>query len=171
MAKNLFKLMAYKDEYEVARLFTDGEFKQRLAAAFEGDLKLKFHMAPPLFARRDERTGELKKATFGGWYFMPAMKLIASLRFLRGTAFDVFGKTAERREERKLIGDYEELCRELIARLDADNHALAVSLASLPEKIRGFGHVKAASLAKAREEWAKGLEAWRNPPARRQAAD
>ena len=90
---------------------------------------------------------------------------------MRGTALDLFGKTAERREERQLIGDYEKLCRELIARLDSDNHALAVSLASLPEKIRGFGHVKAASLAKAREEWTKGLEAWRNPPARRQAAE
>jgi indolepyruvate ferredoxin oxidoreductase len=170
VAKYLFKLMAYKDEYEVARLYTDGAFVEKLNAAFEGDLKLEFHMAPPLFARRDAATGQLKKMRFGGWMFT-AFKILASLRGLRGGALDPFGRTAERREERALIAEYEELIAELTKTLDSDNHALAVSLASLPEKIRGFGHVKAANLAKARAEWKSGLESWRRPRARRQAAE
>ncbi len=170
VAKYLFKLMAYKDEYEVARLYTDGAFKQKLEAAFEGDLKLEFHMAPPLFAKRDATTGHLMKMRFGGW-MMTALKALAALRGLRGTALDVFGYSAERREERALIGEYEAMVRELVKSLDADNHRFAVSLASLPEKIRGYGHVKSASLAKVRPEWESGLESWRHPEKPRQAAE
>ena len=170
VARYALKLMAYKDEYEVARLYTDGSFQRQVAEAFEGDLRFEFHMAPPLLGRRDPATGQLKKTTFGPW-MMRAFRALAALRGVRGTAFDVFGRTAERKEERALIADYEALCREVIAGLDADNHALAVALASLPDKIRGYGHVKADSVAKARAEWIRLLQAWRDPPARRQAAE
>jgi indolepyruvate ferredoxin oxidoreductase len=170
VAKLLFKLMAYKDEYEVARLYTDGDFQRRLEIAFEGDLKLEFHMAPPIFARRDPTTNQLKKMRFGGW-MMNALKILATLRGLRGTALDIFGYSAERREERALIGEYEALVRELMTTLDGSNHSLAVSLAALPEKIRGYGHVKAASLERTRAEWRDGLAAWRHPEPTRHAAE
>ena len=170
VAKNLFKLMAYKDEYEVARLYVDGAFQRKLEATFEGDLKLEFHLAPPLFAKRDPSTGHLKKMRFGAW-MMTAFKALASLRGLRGTALDPFGRTQERREERALIGEYEALIREIMSSLGADNHAQAVALASLPEKIRGFGHVKTANLAKTRADWSAGVEAWRSPQTHRQAAE
>jgi len=170
VAKYLFKLMAYKDEYEVARLYSDGAFKARLEAAFEGDLKLTYHLAPPFFASRDPRTGRLLKTTYGSW-FGKAFPLLVKLRGLRGTAFDPFGRSEERREERALIRDYEALCREMIAGLSPDNHALALALAQLPEKMRGFGHVKSASVAATRGEWAKLLEDWRHPSALTKAAE
>jgi indolepyruvate ferredoxin oxidoreductase len=169
-AKYFFKLMAYKDEYEVARLYTDGSFQRQVAEAFEGDLKFEFHLAPPRFARKDPVTGQAKKMTFGPW-MMTAFRALAALRVLRGTSLDIFGRTPERREERALIGDYEALARDVIAGLNADNHALGLALLSLPEKIRGYGHVKAESLVKVRAEQARLLEAWRRPPARRQAAE
>ena len=150
VARYLFKLMAYKDEYEVARLYTDGSFRDQVARTFEGDLRFEFHLAPPLLARKDAVTGEAKKMRFGPW-MMQGFRALAALRGLRGTRFDIFGYTAERREERALIGEYEALCRELIATLTSDNHPLAVSLASLPEKIRGYGHVKMRNLAETRE--------------------
>jgi indolepyruvate ferredoxin oxidoreductase len=170
VARYLFKLMAYKDEYEVARLYTDGTFRDQVARTFEGDLRFEFHLAPPLLARKDPVTGQAKKMAFGPW-MMQGFRALAALRFLRGGKLDIFGYSAERREERALIGEYEALCRELIATLTTDNHALAVSLASLPEKIRGYGHVKLGNLAKTREEWARLIEAWRAPPTRRQAAE
>ena len=170
VANNLFKLMAYKDEYEVARLYTDGSFQKQLEASFEGDLKLEFHLAPPLFARRDPTTGHLKKMRFGPW-LMNVFRPLAALKVLRGTALDIFGRTPERRDERALIGEYEDLCRELVGALTSNNHAAAVALASLPEKIRGFGHVKEASVKKTRAEWESGLAAWRKPEAKRQAAE
>jgi len=170
VANNLFKLMAYKDEYEVARLYTDGSFQKQLEASFEGDLKLEFHLAPPLFARRDPTTGHLKKMRFGPW-LMNVFRPLAALKVLRGTALDIFGRTHERRDERALIGEYEDLCRELVGALTSNNHAAAVALASLPEKIRGFGHVKEASVKKTRAEWESGLAAWRKPEAKRQAAE
>jgi indolepyruvate ferredoxin oxidoreductase len=170
VARYFFKLMAYKDEYEVARLYTDGSFQRQVAAAFEGDLKFEFHLAPPLFARKDPVTGEARKMRFGAW-MMSGFKALAALKGLRGGMFDVFGHTAERREERALIGEYEALCRELIAGLTNENHALAISLAALPEKIRGYGHVKTRALAATREEWSRLLRAWREPPALRQAAE
>jgi indolepyruvate ferredoxin oxidoreductase len=132
--------MAYKDEYEVARLYTDGRFVEQLKSQFEGDVKLKFNLAPPLFAKKDAK-GQLVKAEFGAWMF-GAFKLLARLKGLRGGAFDLFGYTAERRMERALIGEYRGMIEGVLRSLDAANHATAVELASLPEQIRGFGHVK-----------------------------
>jgi indolepyruvate ferredoxin oxidoreductase len=152
VARNLFALMAYKDEYEVARLYSDGAFLKKLQRQFDGDFTLEYHLAPPLLAQRDPATGEPKKRAFGPW-MGKMFKLLARLRPLRGTALDIFGYTAERRMERRLIADYEALLHELAASLTPDNHALAVEIASLPAKIRGFGHVKAknAETAKACE--------------------
>ncbi|MDJ1158334.1 indolepyruvate ferredoxin oxidoreductase family protein [Chelatococcus sp. SYSU_G07232] len=151
VARYLFKLMAYKDEYEVARLYTDGSFQRQLRATFEGkDLRLEFHLAPPILGRRDAQ-GNPRKTTFGP-RMLTAFRLLAKLRFLRGTALDPFGRTEERRMERRLIADYEALLEEILGKLDADNHALAVALAAIPEKIRGFGHVKLRHLDKAKRE-------------------
>ena len=170
VARNLFKLMALKDEYEVARLYADGAFADELRRAFDGDLKLTFHLAPPLLARKDRVTGEAKKMSFGPW-MMKAFRILAAMRGLRGTPLDVFGYAAERRAERALIEDYEALCRDLAAGLTPDNFATALALAALPEKIRGFGHVKARAMAAASAERRRLMEDWRAPPARRQAAE
>ena len=153
VARSYFKLLAIKDEYEVARLHSDPAFRQRIAEQFEGDWRLRFHLAPPLLTRPDPVTGRAKKIAFGPW-MLAAFRVLARLKFLRATAFDLFGMTAERRDERALIGEYEALVDELLARLNADNHALAVELASLPEEIRGYGHVKERQLAAARTKWA-----------------
>ena len=151
VARYAFKLMAYKDEYEVARLYTSGEFQRRLQQQFEGDYTLHFHLAPPLLAKKDEQ-GRLLKGEYGPWVFT-VFKLVAKLRFLRGGLFDVFGKTGERRMERRLIEEYVATIDRLLARLDAGNLGLAAEIASIPEHIRGYGHVKEAHLdkAKARE--------------------
>jgi indolepyruvate ferredoxin oxidoreductase len=140
VAKSYFKLMAYKDEYEVARLYTDGRFVEQLKSQFEGDVKLKFNLAPPLFAKKDAK-GQLMKAEFGAWMF-GAFKLLAKLKGLRGGAFDLFGYTAERKMERALIAEYRGMIEGVLRSLDASNYATAVELAALPEQIRGFGHVK-----------------------------
>jgi len=145
VARSLYKLMAYKDEYEVARLYTDGRFEKALSERFQDGWKLSFHLAPPLFAERDALTGHLKKREYGAW-MLPVFRLIASLKGLRGSAFDLFGRSAERRMERQLIADYETTLATLTAGLDADNHALAIEIASLPLTLRGFGHVKEANL-------------------------
>jgi indolepyruvate ferredoxin oxidoreductase len=158
VARYLFKLMAYKDEYEVARLYADAAFLAEVNSTFEGkDLKLRFHLAPPLLARRDKTTGLPRKMTFGPW-LMGAFRLLAPLKVLRGTRFDPFGYTRERRTERQLIADYEVLLDRLIADLKPENHAIAVSLAGIPDKIRGFGHVKMRHLAAAKAEEAALLE-------------
>jgi indolepyruvate ferredoxin oxidoreductase len=170
VARYLYKLMAYKDEYEVARLYTDGAFLRQAAKAFDGDLRFEFHLAPPLIARKDPVTGEARKMSFGPW-MMTAFGVLARMRFLRGTKLDIFGYSTERREERALIGDYEALCEELIAGLTPANHAVAVALAEIPEKIRGYGHVKARHLATARPERERLLGLWRSPPEHRQAAE
>lgn len=161
VARYLFKLMAYKDEYEVARLHTDPAFHRKLAAQFEGDFKLQLHLAPPLFARKNDK-GELLKQTYGPW-MLKAMGVLAKFKGLRGTALDPFGRTEERRTERALITQYRADIETLMAGLDADHHALALEIARLPEQIRGFGHVKARNLAavQARREhllaqWAGG---------------
>ncbi len=163
-----FKLMAVKDEYEVARLYTDGAFLRQVRSQFEGDLKFEFHLAPPILGRTDEQ-GRPMKTSFGPW-MMSLMKVLASLKGLRGTVFDVFGHTHERRTERKLIGDYESLVDEILRGLTPDNHAVAVALASIPEKIRGFGHVKERHLAAAKAEEAELLARFRSPPAPRAVA-
>jgi len=162
VAQYYFKLLAYKDEYEVARLFTNGAFVQRLNDQFEGNFKLKFHLAPPLLAKRDPGTGELIKQEFGPW-MMSLFKLLARLRFLRGTAFDIFGYSAERKLERQLIADYETTIGELLGKLTHDNHELAVAIASIPEHIRGYGHVKDEHFEKAKAEEEALLRAFRSP--------
>jgi indolepyruvate ferredoxin oxidoreductase len=151
VARYLYKLMAYKDEYEVARLYTDGAFKEKIAAMFEGDITLKFHLAPPLLAKHDKE-GHLVKQEFGPW-MMKAFGLLAKLKGLRGSALDVFGYTAERKMERALIGEYRQTVGALLGKLNADNLAQAVAIASIPEDIRGYGHVKERHLkaAKAKE--------------------
>jgi indolepyruvate ferredoxin oxidoreductase len=161
VARYLFKLMSYKDEYEVARLYTDGSFVRQVQTAFDGDsLRFEFHLAPPLLARRDKSTGLPRKMSFGPW-ILPMFRLLAKLRFLRGTPFDPFGRTLERRTERKLIGDYEAMLDEVLAALTPENHHLAVGLAAIPEKIRGFGHVKQRHLAAAKADEAALFEQFR----------
>jgi indolepyruvate ferredoxin oxidoreductase len=159
VARYLFKLMAYKDEYEVARLHSDPAFHQRISTMFEGKYKLNYHLAPPLLAPQNAR-GELLKRSYG-----PVMgavfRLLARLKGLRGTALDPFGYTAERREERALVAEYQLCITELLAGLTAANHAAAVELARLPEQIRGYGHVKARHLAALRPLWAEKMAAWR----------
>jgi indolepyruvate ferredoxin oxidoreductase len=152
VARSYFKLLAYKDEYEVARLYADPAFLAKVRANFAGDYRLRFHLAPPLIARKDPETGEARKMEFGPW-MLTAFRLLAKLKRLRGTPFDIFGRTEERRMERRLIADYENTIDELLARLTQDNHALAVAIASVPDQVRGFGHVKMRNLrdAKARE--------------------
>ena len=154
VARNLFRLMSYKDEYEVARLYTSGEFEAGLRRQFEGDFRLRFHLAPPLIARRDPETGELRKREFGPWMFR-AFRVLARMRRLRGTAFDLFGRTEERRMERRLIAEFEETVGEILDLLAPANHEEAVALASVPESIKGFGHVKLRSVEAATKRAAK----------------
>ncbi len=164
VARNLFKLMAYKDEYEVARLYTDGEFRRKLGRQFEGDYTLEFHLAPPILAARDARTGRPGKRRYGPW-MLRAFRLLAPFKVLRGTVFDPFGRSDERKLERGLIAGYEALVAELAAGLTGDTHALAVELARLPEEIRGFGHIKRAAIDAARRREETLLAAFRAPPA------
>jgi indolepyruvate ferredoxin oxidoreductase len=168
VARYLFKLMAYKDEYEVARLHSDPAFRARIDAMFEGDYTLHYHLAPPLLAKKNAK-GELVKRPFG-----PAMgtafKLLARLKGLRGTALDIFGRTEERRGERALIAEYRASIGELLAGLTVDNHTLAVEIARLPEQIRGYGHVKARHLAAVRPQWEALRARWRSGAVLRQAA-
>ena len=161
VARYLFKLMAYKDEYEVARLYTDGSFEKQVKSEFAGDnLRFEFHLSPPLLARRDKTTGLPRKMSFGPW-LLPAFRLLSKMKFLRGTALDPFGYSVERRTERKLIEDYEAMLAEMFANLTPENHHLAVGLAAIPEKIRGFGHVKQRHLVTAKAEEAALLEQFR----------
>ena len=147
VAKALYKLMAYKDEYEVARLYSDGEFQRKLSAQFAGDYKLRFHLAPPLWSKRDPNTGHLTKREFPGWT-LRVFGLLAKLRFLRGSAFDLFGHSPERRRERQDIVDYRTLLEELLPGLTDANYGAGVQLAELPLQLRGFGHVKDDNRAK-----------------------
>ena len=156
VARNLAKLMSYKDEYEVARLHADPDFARRLSETFEGDLKLRFHLAPPLLSKRDAQ-GRLVKSSYGPWV-LSAFRLLARMKRLRGTALDPFGWTAERRDERALIERYRASIEAALPRLTQDSLATVVELASIPEKIRGFGHVKAANLQKVLPQW-QALEA------------
>ncbi|WP_042425568.1 indolepyruvate ferredoxin oxidoreductase family protein [Comamonas granuli] len=160
VARYLFKLMAYKDEYEVARLHTDKAFTDKIAAMFEGDYKIVHHLAPPLTARKNER-GELVKKAYGPWV-RSAFGWLARMKGLRGTALDVFGKTGERRMERALIQEYRACIEELLAGLAPERLALAVQIASIPEEIRGYGHVKERHLQAARTRWQGLMAAWRS---------
>ena len=145
VAKYLFKLMAYKDEYEVARLHTSPDFAKKIANMFEGDYKINYHLAPPLLAKRDAK-GHLVKQQFGPW-MMNGFKVLAKLKSLRGTPLDTFGYTAERKMERALPVAYRDTITTLLAQLTKDNLAKAVAIASIPEEIRGYGHVKERHLA------------------------
>jgi indolepyruvate ferredoxin oxidoreductase len=161
VARYLFKLMAYKDEYEVARLYADPAFLRQVRNEVDGDnLRLTFHLAPPLLARRNKTTGEPVKMSFGPW-MLSVFGVLAKLKFLRGTALDPFGYTAERRTERQLVRDYETLLDELTAKLSPENYDIAVGLAAIPEKIRGFGHVKQRHLAAAKSDEAALMEQFR----------
>lgn len=153
-ARSLFKLMAYKDEYEVARLHMDTGLRDRIAAEFEGDVRISYNFAPPLFARRDPHSGFPKKRAFGAWIETP-LRLLSRARRLRGTVFDIFGYTEERRTERRLRDEFDDLLRVMATRLTGDNLPVAFELAKLPMAIRGFGHVKMKNLAAVE---AKGAE-------------
>jgi indolepyruvate ferredoxin oxidoreductase len=148
-AENLFKLMAYKDEYEVARLYASGEFRKKVDAEFEGDYRLKFHMAPPLLSRDLDPLGRPRKRAFGPW-MMIAFSVLRRLKGLRGGPFDLFGRSEERRLERALIEDYRRDIETAAASLDAATLSPAIELARLPEEIRGFGPVKLASIERAK---------------------
>jgi len=162
VARGYFKLLAVKDEYEVARLHTDGEFRRQLDAAFAGDYRLRFHFAPPLWAKRDPITGEPRKRAYGQWV-LPLLRVLAGLRGLRGTAFDPFGRTAERRLERRLIADYERTVGALLSGLNEGNLDLAVEIAALPLAMRGYGHVKRKNIEAAREREAELMAQYRAP--------
>jgi indolepyruvate ferredoxin oxidoreductase len=169
VARNFYKLLAYKDEYEVARLYTDGEFLARMRETFAGDTRLRFHLAPPLLARRDPTSGELQKREYGAW-MLPVLKGLARFKFLRGSLLDPFGHTAERRMERRLIADYERTVDTLLAGLDHDNHVLALEIANLPQQIRGFGHIKEANVALVEARQAELLARYTAPREQRTAA-
>jgi indolepyruvate ferredoxin oxidoreductase len=157
--------MGYKDEYEVARLYTNGHFAKQIASTFEGEnLRYEFHLAPPILARRDPQTGVPRKMTFGPW-MLKAFSVLARFKGLRGTALDVFGYTEERRTERQLIRDFEALLEEIVANLTPTNHATAVGLATVQQKIRGFGHIKERNLKAAKAEEADLLARFRQKDA------
>jgi indolepyruvate ferredoxin oxidoreductase len=165
VALYLFKLMAYKDEYEIARLYADPTFAEQISRQFDGDLRLHVHLAPPLLSRRDPETGRPRKYVFGPWIFT-LFRWLAPLKTLRGTRLDPFGWTAERRAERALVRDYEATLDEICAGLEPGNYREAVALASLPDRIRGFGPIKMKSITAAQAERAVLMDRFRNPTAR-----
>ena len=159
VARYLFKVMAYKDEYEVARLHSDTKFVEKIASQFEGDYKIVHHLAPPLFAKKNDK-GELVKQQMGGW-IRPAFGILAKLKGLRGTALDIFGYTAERKMERQLIQDYRASIEQLLSKgLTAERLALATDIARIPEDIRGYGHVKERHVHAARAKWDGLMKQW-----------
>ena len=147
VARYYFKLMAYKDEYEVARLYTNDEFKRQLDEQFEGQFKIEFNLAPPILSKRDKTTGQLLKRKFPQMT-LSFFRVLAKLKFLRGTALDVFGYTHERKNERKLIRDYQKTIEQLLDNIEEDNYKVAVEIASLPKFIRGYGHIKEQAIEK-----------------------
>ena len=161
-ARGYFRLLAIKDEYEVARLYSDGAFARELALRFEGEAKVRYHLAPPLIARRDPLTGRLRKMRFGSW-MGKALALVARFRRLRGTIADPFGHTAERRLERRLISEYEAVIGKVLSFLGEANFDAALEIASLPEKMRGYGHVKARNIEMAKKREAQLLAAFGKP--------
>lgn len=160
VAYYLFKLMAYKDEYEVARLYANGDFVKKIASMFDGDYRLRFHLAPPLLSRRDAH-GHLVKQEFGQW-IMIVFHGLSRLKFLRGTLFDPFSYTQERRTERSLIDDYCTMLDLLSPNLTSGNRDIAVALAKLPEEIRGYGHVKDARIEAVRSKQRELLHAFQD---------
>jgi indolepyruvate ferredoxin oxidoreductase len=161
-AKALFRLMAYKDEYEVARLFTDRSFAKAIDQAFEGKVKLSFHMAPPMLSRRDKATGHPRKRRFGFW-IMPLFRILAHGKRLRGTAFDPFGRTLERREERRIIVDYESMLARLGQSLKPGNLGAAEKIAGMALEVRGYGHVKRHAMMRYNGQLAAALATFESP--------
>ena len=170
VARALFKLMAYKDEYEVARLYTDGRFEKAISETFAAGGRVKFHLAPPLLAERDPVSGHLKKKEYGSW-IMPLFRILARLKGLRGTRLDPFGYGAERKMERRLIAEYVAQLEEIAAGLNATNHGAAVQLASLPMRMRGFGHVKEENIRAAKACEGDLIATFRDPSRAPQAAE
>ena len=169
VARNLFKLMAYKDEYEVARLYTDGSFKKKLADQFAGEYQIKFHMAPPIFNRGLDAEGRPRKSTFGPWMH-GALTVLAKLKFLRGTPFDLLGKSAERRMERRLIQDYKARLTAIAPTLSPANLGAAIKIAALPDHIRGYGPVKEKSVEEAQDRLAPLMDEFEKTTSTSQAA-
>jgi indolepyruvate ferredoxin oxidoreductase len=159
VARQLFKLMAYKDEYEVARLHTNKQFLERVKSQFEGDFKVFYHLAPPLIAKRNEK-GQLIKQKMSP-HMLLAFKVLAQFKFLRGTALDIFGRTEERQTERALIQEYKDAIDELLVSLKSENLALAVKMANVTEQVKGFGHVKEKHLAAVMVQWQNCMDAFR----------
>ncbi len=162
VARGYAKLLAYKDEYEVARLYANGEFEKKITAMFEGDYKLVYHLAPPLLAKPDPLTGEPRKMRFGSW-MMRGFRLLARLKGLRGTPLDLFGYTEERRIERALIREYEQVMDAVLSGLTPQSHALAVQIAEIPESIGGFGPIKLKSVVHARKKQRELLDRLNDP--------
>ncbi|MGB1263703.1 MAG: DUF6537 domain-containing protein, partial [Cognaticolwellia sp.] len=167
VARGFSRLMAYKDEYEVARLYTNGDFINKLNSQFDGDIQVKFNLAPPLFSKRDPVTGHLKKKEYGSW-MMKAFALLAKFKGLRGTRFDIFGYSEERNMERELINEYEQLILALLPKLtsaafSSEQYQTAVELASSAQKLRGYGHVKENNVAQVKQQW-KTLQRQINNP-------
>jgi indolepyruvate ferredoxin oxidoreductase len=161
VARAYHKLLAYKDEYEVARLYVDGEFRARLREQFEGDFQVEYQLAPPLWASRNRETGRPRKHGYGPW-IVPLFRMLAALRFLRGTPLDVFGYLQERRRERAWITHYEQTVEQLLAGLRPDNLELAREIAALPEKIRGYDRVKQRNAAQVETRERELLERFRS---------
>src|SRR5690606_1235053 len=159
VARSYFALLAYKDEYEVARLYTETEFLADVARNFGAGAKLTFHLSPPLIARHDPDTGRPKKYAFGPW-FLPVLRVLARLKRLRGTRLDPFGYTADRKLERALIVRYEATLARIVDELDERRFELALELAKLPQSIRGYGPIKRAAAAAAESREAALLEQW-----------
>lgn len=170
VAKSLFKLMAYKDEYEVARLYTDTGFIDKIARMMEGDYTLKFNMAPPLLAKKDATSGHLTKSEYGPW-MLKAFGFLAKFKGLRGGSFDIFGYTEERKTERRLMTEFEALIGDILSNLNAENYAIAVELCELPMKVRGFGHVKERAITTYEAEKDHLTKAFHNPAPHAQAAE
>ena len=168
-AKYYFKLLAYKDEYEVARLFTSPDFMRDLETQFEGDYRLQFHMAPPILGRKYSVSGEPVKSTFGPW-MMTLLRVLARFKFLRGSVLDPFARSKDRKLERKLISDYETILREIVENLKLENHSLAVQIASYPEQVRGYGHIKRRHVDACSKNVAEQLSKFREDSAAREAA-
>jgi len=166
VARYYFKLMAVKDEYEVMRLWSSDAFQRQLDAEFEGNYKLQFHLAPQMFFPRDPDTGRVKKLAIDRRLFA-VMKWLRKLKFLRGTPLDLFNKTAHRKREWALVGEYEAVLDELLRDLSPENLELAVQIAEIPEHIRGFDTVKDAQIETAKEKEAQLLDAFRKRSGRR----
>jgi indolepyruvate ferredoxin oxidoreductase len=170
VAINYAKLLAYKDEYEVARLYTDGRFERQLRDQFDGDFKISFNLAPPMLGGTRDVSGRPRKRAFGAW-MMGVFRLLARMRFLRGTILDIFGHSADRRLERDLIAGYEKDVAHILSVLSPLTLDTAIELLSLPDRIRGFGPVKEKAVTDAKARYAQlAADLASPPPAPRQIA-